>query len=1321
MSQIATPSYNAVIAETIKQALELSSPSTGRQGIAGFCQLKGPTGGGKSSALYRRPDPMTPASLEFIHQQGRQAILVTHRWNILHDLYQNTASQKDSQGQPFKVSILYAQDENLISAVTQKPLAHERSLQKTDLPDPFQAIEEIEQLGGFKDKDAYKRLLHNCRNLKNLSERIEFNKKRSDQFGAELLQHEQQEIQKLCAAIEHALLSCLSKLEKALKYAKKHDGPKHPRTLKATQHYTALRQNKWLRRIFPAIVWRDEKQHLLIMTTHKLFYSFYDGQQKVRMSSGQLNGHIIFIDEFDYQADILQKLLSQSQWVQEPPECIGLLLENGGRVLARLKLSNKPEVLALYAQLKQLLDQLTQDLADKGIDLKRSRALMMPPVHEPGKSSFKNHYLFRSDHFISNQRIQLKQMDHGYEVVHKDEPVAQSIDAGDFLRIMERYLRRLASIIARLSLNESEAYDLAVQLNRLLFDCTNDYRPSYYSAVLPNLSLYSLPHSSFPELEQLMKTNLLPNTQVNLKGLAAWLLMSDVTGSTDIDSFRIKIKRAMLPTTAEGLLLALCSQNLVFGLSASSYIERAIGNFDTRWVNAALRYLAEARNPELEVSFLGDSFGPRAASWFKKPMPYLQSEQDQAMQKSIIQALVKQKKQLRNSTLKTHIHDFETAIQHAELNELIQHLDCNFFDVRNSHDLRYGYRTSMLKKLLYSLKLASTDPLHKGHLVFVNSLKYLRKWLNLSLAQRSRQSLSWLQQDDLCDLDPRINTALSAMRQDFIALRVQNVPMIICLLNAEAQKRPGFERAYQAAFDSDRIVVVLTQTASASNGINLDYRLPNSSDKMDLSSIYIIESRHYYFSACSNDEIGEEMAHAGTQLRDLEKLVRHAVFSRKQQKQAILPIMENAQFGFNNAKTFKNLNSLSMLNNAYKQTDDYIKNVAADVQQQVGRIERAWCSVPHVAIHLCQEIAANLTTFAYFPICANNRAWISGLNNQLLDDLIQHHQSRPDHQAHKFMTQQQRGDLAIQIIDQQLIPAIRSVREGKQALEPISRLWDQLGRAVLAHDFMWCPEQPLFGMHRPLKDWACFKLPESSGREIWYDPNSWQFFSQRAPGLIQYQPQALYDVVRCNAVINDWFNQRQFRTSHEPYANELETCYAFHPVVVQRLLQGRIGEQAIIALIENQQIKTQQKITQPQLFERYDFEIKNSCYVVDAKYWSSATMDKADDDYQLWLASDRKAEHAPLQLIHKIKQIQSIRGADTVLVIANLLTDAQDCRLAGFSSDLCPSAVEDAAILFLSGCLSTAQDYAVSSGFKQLIQLFEQASTLNFTQQERHA
>lgn len=59
----------------------------------------------------------------------------------------------------------------------------------------------------------------------------------------------------------------------------------------------------------------------------KLVSSFYDGRRKVRMSSKELRNYVIFIDEFDYQAEVLQEYLAQAQWVQEPPECLGQLLE----------------------------------------------------------------------------------------------------------------------------------------------------------------------------------------------------------------------------------------------------------------------------------------------------------------------------------------------------------------------------------------------------------------------------------------------------------------------------------------------------------------------------------------------------------------------------------------------------------------------------------------------------------------------------------------------------------------------------------------------------------------------------------------------------------------------------------------------------------------------------------------------------------------------------------------------------------------------------------------------------------------------------------
>ena len=74
----------------------------------------------------------------------------------------------------------------------------------------------------------------------------------------------------------------------------------------------------------------------------------------------------------DYQADILQTLLAQSQLVQEPPECIGQLLENGKRLLARMQYVTAKPIPELYLKLKQFLFDLEEDLTNKGIDLSLS-------------------------------------------------------------------------------------------------------------------------------------------------------------------------------------------------------------------------------------------------------------------------------------------------------------------------------------------------------------------------------------------------------------------------------------------------------------------------------------------------------------------------------------------------------------------------------------------------------------------------------------------------------------------------------------------------------------------------------------------------------------------------------------------------------------------------------------------------------------------------------------------------------------------------------------------------------------------------------------
>lgn len=71
----------------------------------------------------------------------------------------------------------------------------------------------------------------------------------------------------------------------------------------------------------------------------------------------------------------------------------------------------------------------------------------------------------------------------------------------------------------------------------------------------------------------------------------------------ELDPERVQIKRALLSTSPEGLLVSLASRNLVFSLSATSYIERALGHFDVRWIESALRYIAQARDPVCVQSF----------------------------------------------------------------------------------------------------------------------------------------------------------------------------------------------------------------------------------------------------------------------------------------------------------------------------------------------------------------------------------------------------------------------------------------------------------------------------------------------------------------------------------------------------------------------------------------------------------------------------------------------------------------------------------------------------------------------------------------------
>ncbi|SYX28957.1 Uncharacterised protein [Citrobacter freundii] len=287
-----------------------------------------------------------------------------------------------------------------------------------------------------------------------------------------------------------------------------------------------------------------------------------------------------------------------------------------------------------------------------------------------------------------------------------------------------------------------------------------------------------------------------------------------------------------------------------------------------------------------------------------------------------------------------------------------------------------------------------------------------------------------------------------------------------------------------------------------------------------LSSLSVIYYSAQLFSADSNDD----MAHAGFQLRNLEKLLRAGEISRKQHQRFILPLMLNRK------------NEISRLNGEYKRTSDYIKNTAANVQQQVGRIERAWREVPNAEIHLDAELAKDLSRFASLPIYTSNRRQLSALNRQLLDTLRERDELTQNNFFSQLMTPTQPGKLAVDYIDQRLVPAIRLLREQSTPRDDIPLLWRQLGKAVLQHDLAWKPGKNAFDIDLELYKWACFEKPKLANTDgkIWYSPQTWQFFDKTAEGLRQYNPQKLYQYIQRHPVITDWFNRKGYRTLMNP-------------------------------------------------------------------------------------------------------------------------------------------------------------------------------------------
>lgn len=1263
--------------------------------IAGLITINGPTGLGKTSAITQPSPEGDHSVLRYLVDAKLQGIFVTHRWNIL----QQTAKEALAQG--LAVSVVYSRQEQVSAAVQGRPFKHE----SPDLPpgDWREHLASLSEAGLWVNSlCSLSQLQQLCMNIARQDEQLTKVSTWSD--ADDLQQQCRQVLNFACKQLETAVLQNLQQLEQQVKGTSKPKG-KRRRQLGVNQltqsPWERYRAHPWVRRILPALAWHDEQQPLLIMTTHKFFHGFFDGKQRARMADAHTQGHVVFIDEFEYQEPVLLSLLSQAQHIQELPQCLGVLMDEGKRALPRIRAANKEDELLnrLLDDLEQLFINTQTRLNTVGIDFPEQRALITDD-----NSNFISRYLFQSDYTISERPTYLIPALGGLQVA--DRPGERRITAGYFFAELELLLRKTLRVMARLPISAQLGSGKSVrdELMHLIFNAVNDYKSGHYHQhINMTMLMAGAPHIHLPELAELANSNTLPHTQAHVHGFSCWLF---TPAQEQTDSLRIAQQRAHIPTTPEALLVALASRNLVFGLSATAMVQRTLGHFDMKWVTWALQRLTHVRRHS-QVD----------ASVPLLPLPIMATAESDEAQQAIIAALSMSKARLRNNQLTTQVQDFteSSSVSGAAIAEALAQLPAEFFQDDNTavSEIAKEYRRDSLQAMLNIVFIAGVSSAeHQGHLAYANSLRFFRKWLGCVSAAASRERLaSYFSQSPPEPCAVAVIESLAGSPW-FTYVWLARQPLLLCWLTADSQKDPQFATEYAKAFASGIKVLVFTQVASATNGINLNIDMPdrktmpdsnartqNVNGKLrnqDLSCIYLYEGRHFYFSTSFSPSGEPEMTGIGAQIRQLQKLRQGAFVSQLDYQKGIASLMQGQA---------RKVNYLNY--ELYKNTTDYQANAAADVQQQIGRIERVWDLMAHTQVHIQTELADCLMGYANSPHgYAQHKSLMSPLNQGVFDTL-QARANEPEVLT-LLLAPKQSGAQIEQIIDRHLVPQIIASRKPHYGgdVYALQQLWETLGRAALRRDLA-CgfngQELGLAAQRVTLKDWACITLPPEADPEagVWWRFQDERFLAAPTPGAQLYRLAPLYRWVNHHHAISQWFKRHGYACSGD-INNGLEQQYLFHPAFTQRILQGRIGEESVRALLESEGIHTNTQLLSPHTLEVADFHLTGTPLYIDAKFWGVNSLARADANFQQTLRQSGSGWGESLK--EKLAQLRRY-DPQARLVIANVVGSESEVRLKGGDISLAPANVATAPILVLAGCLDPEQENVTTAGFSGLCEL----------------
>ncbi|KHD07739.1 hypothetical protein PN36_31735 [Candidatus Thiomargarita nelsonii] len=603
----------------------------------------------------------------------------------------------------------------------------------------------------------------------------------------------------------------------------------------------------------------------------------------------------------------------------------------------------------------------------------------------------------------------------------------------------------------------------------------------------------------------------------------------------------VYINNYNMPITPEGRLFALTARNLVFGLTATGDIERHFGSFALRWHSHALKIFQKAQEES------ADGFKVYIDPGF---------EADDKM----IAAMLEQKKALRKTKLLGSVRDAEPLNGKDEwsgkLLKGLDYLGANGVYLYGDEDVKEGTKKRRLNRVsrhFEILRWILEESQRETHLVFTDTfsltLKIFKWFSQVSQSDDlphgffefpqfmkfrcAGEVVSAIEIERVVqgeDGDKGIPTVFSfTLNRDLN----QQKRCYVIFANANTwdniydNNKQFYNQIFDKGAEENRRVVVMTQHASASNGVNLQFAVKTGDNKpveKDFEGIHILDPQYYYFSdGRKDDDTDDEDDH-----RDDSAVKEKAIYLASKLK--INGVITTAQL-----KDFIGRFHFGDMNRLYR------CDLFALFSQEIGRVERTRREARSTEVTINPEIRDVIELILDDEINGmvigeviyrqrQNR--ISTLLNDILKDL-----DKSANKTRRYNNRRReplRGISArylkeMDVIINNRLPALRAGSLSEENATKVRKLWADIRTAALKGEY----EAQLdgFDFRHLCRVETKYITYDENDREVVYIKDD-SIIPKPEPKCKRYYLNSVYEVVQENTVIINSFIRKGFQLTN---------------------------------------------------------------------------------------------------------------------------------------------------------------------------------------------